>query len=180
MQNHLSSSILCPGRNNKEQKQTSFSTWNRQQPWACCEAQAEQRKTSWEERKQREHGDSVYRPGADSVVAIETARLGWSGGHDEGYGDGMLLVLMLDENRGRERAKSDSGTHASAIWLQKYLFPKIFVLCWYVLRNSALVWDSKFSITFFPTLSQVGWKAASFWALLQKCSLCANKYVKKI
>lgn len=52
----------------------------------------------------------MYRPGADSVVPMVTSRL-VNRGHGEGDDDGMLLVLMLDQDAGGDRAKDDNATY---------------------------------------------------------------------
>ena len=85
MQNRLSSSILHPGRKTirRKNKQAPGTKIGSGQELAARlrlngGKQAEMRER--ERERERRDRDSVYRPGADSVVAIETARLGRAGG----------------------------------------------------------------------------------------------------
>lgn len=75
-----------------------------------------------QQAKRREaQRQSEYRPRADSVVAIETAR-GVIRGHWEVDSDGMLLVLMLDTD------KTDSRAITQRRCYQIYLKAKLLYL----------------------------------------------------
>lgn len=103
MQNHLSSSILHPGRkNNKTQK-------NKQAPGtkigSSQELAARLRLNGGKQAEMREKEREKERRPRQCVQARSrfcgchrNSPVGASRGHEEGDGDGMLLVLTLDQD----------------------------------------------------------------------------------